>query len=78
MFFSLGCDGCFKVGLPTILIKNFMWIKLSYSYAYVERFLYSAQEAWIIPNLDLDYSWCEHFGPVVFVFKIIMMSNGAM
>jgi hypothetical protein len=36
---SSRCDGFFRIGLPTILAKTFMWAYLSSSYGYLERFL---------------------------------------
>ncbi len=52
------CDGCFRVGLPTILVKTFMWIDLSYSYGFLKGF-YSqpklgASQTWISTILDVN------------------------
>jgi hypothetical protein len=68
-FFSLGCDGWLKVGLPTILVLN---LHVSKPFLSIWVFL----KVFIINTRHLDHpklgpwllSRCEHFGPIIIFF----------
>jgi len=63
------CDGSFGCGLPTKLVKIYMWGDIPLFIWLCWRGFQSTLEAWINPDLDLNNNWFGHFIPSIQIFQ---------